>query len=173
MIKTLTRLSLCIIAALIFTTAANAQYYTGIGIHIGRFATGVSIKYFFDANNANGIELIAGKTRAANGGYVATALYEMQRPFNSSLLRIPLDFVFGGGVHGGYYPEGYYSIRDGVAYMYGEKVYAFGIDAVLGLEYKVPVAPLTIGVECIPFYEIVNPGPEFIDFSFSVRYVFE
>jgi hypothetical protein len=173
MIKTLTRLTVCIAAALMVTTAASAQYYTGIGIHIGRFASGVSIKYFFDANNANGIEVIAARTREANGGYTATALYEHQKPINMPLLQIPLDFVFGGGAHVGYFPEGYYVIRDGKGYMYKEEVYSVAIDAIAGLEYKVPVAPLTIGVNCIPFYTIINPGPEFIDFSFVVRYVFE
>jgi hypothetical protein len=173
MIKKLNLFSFCTTILLLVTSTAGAQYYTGIGLHIGRFATGVSVKYFFDANNANGIEVIAAKTRAANGGYQVTALYEMQLPINNSLLRIPLDFVFGGGVHAGYYPEGHYTIRDGLIYKYDDKVFSVGLDAVLGLEYKIPVAPLTIGVACIPFFEVVNPGPEFIDFSVAIRYVFQ
>jgi hypothetical protein len=173
MIKTLTRLSVFIVAFLIGASKTSAQYYTGFGVHIGRFASGVSFKYFFDANNANSIEIIAGKTRMANGGYSATAYYEMQLPINNSMLQIPLDFVFGGGAHGAYYPTGYYYVEDGKAHMYADKTYSVGIDAVLGLEYKVPVAPLTFGVSVTPFYEFINPGPEFIDFSLTIRYVFD
>jgi len=171
--KILTQLTLCIIAALMIASTANAQYYSGVGVRLGKFASGVSLKYFFDANNASAIELIAAKTKTAKGGWVATALYESQTPIKTPLLHIPLDIVFGGGVHGGYFPEGYYRFRDGEVYIYGDKVYTAGIDAILGLEYKVPIAPFTVGVDCMPFYDILNPGPEFIDFSFVVRYVFE
>ena len=171
--KIFTRLTICIVAMLMFSSATNAQYYTGVGVRLGKFASGVSFKYFFDANNAQGIELIVAKTKTAKGGYVATALYESQTPITMPILQIPLDIFFGGGVHGGYFPEGYYKIRDGEQYVYGDKIYTFGIDAILGLEYKVPVAPFTVGVDCMPFYDIINPGPEYMDFSLAVRYVFE
>ena len=171
--KILTRFMLCISAALMVSSAADAQYYSGVGIRLGKFASGVSVKHFFDANNASAIELIAAKTKTARGGYVFTALYESQTPINLPILHIPLDIVFGGGAHGGYFPTGYYRLRDGELVPYGDKVFTFGIDAILGLEYKVPVAPLTIGIDCMPFYDIVNRGPEFIDFSVAIRYVFE
>ena len=160
-------------AALMISTATKAQYYTGVGIRLGKFASGVSFKYFFDANNAQGIEVIAASTKTARGGYTLTGLYECQTPIRMPILQIPLDIVFGGGVHGGYFPKGYYKIRDGEMYPYGPDVYTAGIDAILGLEYKVPIAPFTVGVDVQPFYDILNPGPEFIDFSLAIRYVFE
>ena len=171
--KIYSRLLMSAAMTLFISAAAQAQYYTGVGLRLGKFASGVSVKYFFDANNASAIELIAAKTKTAKGGYIATALYECQTPITMPILQIPLDIVFGGGVHGGYFPEGYYKLRDGEIYVYGDKVYTAGIDAILGLEYKVPVAPFTIGVDCMPFYDILNPGPEFIDFSLVIRYVFE
>ena len=171
--KIVIRFILCISAAVMIAQAANAQYYTGVGVRLGKFASGVSFKYFFDANNASAIELIAAKTKTARGGYVFTALYESQTPIDLPILHIPLDIVFGGGVHAGYFPKGYYKLRDGELYPYGDKIFTVGIDAILGLEYKIPVAPITVGVDCMPFYDIVNPGPEFIDFSLVVRYVFE
>ena len=171
--KIYTRLSICVITMLMISATTNAQYYTGVGLRLGKFASGVSFKYFFDANNATGLEIIAAKTKTAKGGYVATVLYESQTPIRMPILQIPLDIVFGGGVHAGYFPEGYYRIRDGEQYPYGPKVITAGIDAILGLEYKVPIAPLTIGVDCQPFYDLLNPGPEYLDFSVAVRYVFE
>jgi len=171
--KNLTRFLICISAALMIASAANAQYYTGIGVRLGKFASGVSFKYFFDANNAKCLELIAAKTKTAKGGYLFTALYESQTPIRLPILQIPLDLVFGGGVHGGYFAEGYYRIRNGEQVLYAGKVFTAGIDAILGLEYKIPIAPFTVGIDVQPFYDLLNPGPEFIDFSFVVRYVFE
>jgi hypothetical protein len=171
--KNSTRLFICLCAGLMIATATSAQYYTGIGARIGKFASGVSVKWFFDANNATGMEFIVAKTKTAKGGYVATALYESQLPIRMPILHVPLDLVFGGGVHGGYFPKDYYRIRDGEQIVYGDKIFTAGIDAILGLEYKVPIAPFTVGIDCMPFYDILNPGPEFIDFSFAIRYVFE
>ena len=168
-----TRLLIMLCAALMIAVTTNAQYYTEVGVRLGKFASGVSLKYFFDANNQQGIEVIAAKTKTAKGGYVLTGLYESQTSIRMPILQIPLDIVFGGGVHGGYFPEGYYHLRDGEIYYYGDKIYTAGIDAILGLEYKVPIAPLTIGVDVQPFYDILNPGPEFLDFSVAIRYVFE
>ena len=162
-----------VLIALMISATTNAQYYTSVGLRLGKFASGVSVKYFFDANNATGIEVIAAKTKTARGGYVVTGLYESQTPIRMPILQIPLDIVFGGGVHAGYFPEGYYRLRDGEMIAYGPKVYTVGIDAILGLEYKVPIAPFTIGVDAQPFYDLINPGPEYIDFSVAVRYVFE
>src|SRR5204862_4346640 len=108
------------------------QYYTGVGVRLGKFASGVSVKYFFDANNSSAIELIAAKTKTAKGGYVATALYECQTPINMPILQIPLDIVFGGGVHAGRFNDGYYRFRDGEVYMYKGPVFTAGIDAILG-----------------------------------------
>ena len=171
--KIYSRLLMSAAMALFLSVAAQAQYYTGAGLRLGKFASGVSVKYFFDANNASAIELIAAKTKTAKGGYVLTGLYESQTPIRTPILQIPLDIVFGGGVHGGYFAEGYYRLRDGEKMDYGPKVYTAGIDAILGVEYKVPIAPFTVGLDCQPFYDLLNPGPEYIDFSVVIRYVFE
>ena len=171
--KIYTCFTACLVAMLMFLATANAQYYSGIGIRLAKFASGVSYKWFFDANNAQGLELIAAKTKTARGGFVFTALYESQTPITMPILHIPLDIVFGGGAHAGYFPEGYYRLRDGELYPYGDKVFTAGIDAIIGLEYRIPVAPITIGADVMPFYDILNRGPEFLDLSLAIRYVFE
>src|SRR6266478_2413694 len=114
--KIYTRLSICVITMLMISATTNAQYYTGVGVRLGKFASGVSVKYFFDANNAQGIEIIAASTKTAKGGYTLTGLYECQTPIRLPILMIPLDIVFGGGIHGGYFAKGYYHIRDGEMY---------------------------------------------------------
>ena len=171
--KILTHIILLAALSLVAAKQTQAQYYTGIGVRLGKFSSGVSVKYFFDANNAKGLELFAGKTKIARGGYIGRLLYENQTPCTMPLLQIPLDIVFGGGAHAAYFPKGYYRLRDGELIPYGDKIFSAGIDAILGVEYKVPIAPITIGVDVNPFLDLLNPGPEYLDFSLAVRYVFE
>jgi hypothetical protein len=171
--KILTHLTLLVILSLFGLSQSQAQYYTGIGLRLGKFSSGVSVKYFFDANNAKGLELFAGKTKIARGGYIAKLFYESQAPCTMPLLQIPLDIVFGGGAHAAYFPTGYYRLRDGELIPYGDKIFSAGIDAILGVEYKVPIAPLTLGIDVNPFLDLLNPGPEHLDFSVAIRYIFE
>lgn len=171
--KILTQFTLLAALILFASTQSQAQYYTGIGLRLGKFSSGVSIKYFFDANNAKGLELFAGKTKIARGGYIGKLFYENQTPCTMPLLQIPLDIVFGGGGHVAYFPKDYYRLRDGELIPYGDKVLCAGVDAILGVEYKVPIAPLTLGVDVNPFLDLLNPGPEYLDFSVAIRYVFE
>ena len=172
--KILTQFILCIAAALFFASTANAQYYTGVGVRLGKFASGVSFKYFFDANNASAIELIAAKTKTAKGGYVVTGLYECQTPITMPILQLPLDFIAGVGAHVGYYPKRYYKIVEGSAVYYNDNCVAVGIDALIALEYDVPLVwlPFAVGIEAQPFLELVNRGPEFLDFAVTLKYVF-
>lgn len=171
--KILTQFILLTALSLVVSTQSQAQYYTGIGVRLGKFSSGVSVKYFFDANNAKGLELFAGKTKIARGGYIARLLYESQTPCTLPLLQIPLDIVFGGGAHIAYFPKDYYRLRDGELIPYGDKIFCVGIDANLGVEYKVPIAPITVGLDVNPFLDLLNPGPEYLDFSLAIRYVFE
>lgn len=171
--KILTQFTLLAALFIFASEQSHAQYYTGVGIRLGKFSSGITAKYFFDANNAKGLELFAGKTKIARGGYIAKIFYVNQTPCTMPLLQIPLDIVFGGGVHGAYFPKDYYHLIDGELIPYGDKVFCAGIDATLGVEYKVPIAPFTVGVDVNPFLDLLNPGPEYLDLSVAIRYVFE
>ncbi len=93
---------------------AHAQYTTGVGLRVGKFAAGVDVKHFLDANGNTGFELMAGITREAKGGYIAFKGYFVkQLPILNSLLRIPIDIVFGIGAHASYFKYDYYTIKEG------------------------------------------------------------
>ena len=164
----------CLVAA--FTVCSvitlRAQYVTGIGLRGGKFNSGVSFKRFFDANNSTGVEALIARSKIGRDyGWVAKGFIVFQRPIMDSRLQAPFDIVFGGGLHGGYYKYGYYYIENGKEIPYALDVYTFGVDAMIGIEYKIPIAPITITVDCNPFFTLVNKGPEFIDFGLSLRYV--
>ena len=171
--KNLTHIILLVTLSLLIYTQSHAQYYTGIGARMGKFSSGITVKYLFDANNAKGLELLLGKTKIARGGYIGKLFYENQTPCTMPLLQIPLDIIFGGGAHVAYFPKDYYRLRDGELIPYGDKILCAGIDAILGAEYKVSIAPITLGVDVNPFWDLLNPGPEYLDFSIAIRYVFK
>lgn len=161
---------------LISGTIAAQMYTGGIGLRAGKFNTGISFKYFFNTNSSTGIQLDATYTDVASGGYTFKGFYLKQIPFKLPIVQLPLDFVVGGGVHAGYFPfepQGYYKRERKDANYYDKSVVSGGVDALIQIEYQIKkIAPITIGIDAIPYYEFYNPGPEFIDFGVTIRYVF-
>jgi hypothetical protein len=161
---------------ILISAYCHAQYHAAIGLRLGKFSSGLTMKYFANPDNATGFGLLLMKTKIGKkGGWWAAPHLVYQKPFEFPLLRIPLDFVACPGVHIGYYPEEYYKIVDGMPDYYPPKTVAIGLDLMIALEYQVPVesVPLVFGIDVYPFLEIVNKGPEFLDFGISVKYVFD
>ena len=164
---------------LITGSVLGQQYYTGIGIKAGKFNSGVTFKRFFDADNSVGMQVDLCFTHIADDGITLKAFYLQQHPFKLPIFQVPLDFVYGIGLHAGYFPMrtlggGYYKIVDGESVPYNKDVVAVGVDGTLQIEYKFPGRkfPITFGIECNPFYEFINRGPEWIDFGIAIRWVF-
>ena len=154
-------------------------YYTGIGLRAGKFNSGLTFKRFFDSDNSVAMQVDLCYTHIADDGWTLKAFYLRQFPFHLPIIQIPLDLVLGGGLHTGYFPirtleGGYYKIVDGEKVPYNKDVVTVGVDATVQLEYKIPgrKTPFTVTLDCTPFYEFINRGPEWIDFGISVRYVF-
>jgi hypothetical protein len=152
------------------------SYHTGVGARAGKFNTGLTFKHFFNADNATGIQVEAYYANVASGGYTGKFFLIKQNRFKIPIIQLPLDFVYGAGVHAGYFPfevQGYYKRVKKDANYYEKSVVSMGADITLQIEYKIPKVPLTFSIECVPFYEFVNPGPEYVDFGVALRYVFK
>ena len=126
-----------IVAALFSLTEASAQsmgrtYKTALGVKVWDGA-GVSFKTFVDANNA--LEVIA---YGWKHGTRITGLYEI----HGDLAGAPgLRWYIGPGAHLAFYK-----------YKYGNNA-AFGVDGVLGLDYKVNKAPINFSIDWQPSFE--------------------
>jgi hypothetical protein len=165
-----------------FIIVSNAQkYYTGIGLRAGKFNSGITFKHFYAPENRYGIEIGGYYTNIPQGGYTVKGFYLIQNRIKVPIIQIPLDFIFGGGVHGAYFPykqslndPGYYKKVDGKKVPYYKSVPVGGVDATVQIEYKIPMrkVPFTLVFDVNPYYEFLNPGPQWLDFGFSVRYVF-
>ena len=159
------------------TQAHTNIYYSAFGIRVGKFNSGISYKHFYNTDNATAIQIDAYFTHMADGGYTVKGYYLRQIPFKLPIIQLPLDFIYGGGLHVGYFPIedlGYYKIRHGDAVFYRKSVFSGGVDGTVQIEYQVKrkIAPITVTLDCVPFFEFYNPGPEFVDFGVSVRYTF-
>jgi hypothetical protein len=161
---------------LMSSTAYSQLYISGIGVRAGKFNTGITSKFFFYANSNTGIQFDAYYTNIASGGYTLKGFFVKQVPFKIPIIQLPLDFIFGGGLHAGYFPyepQGYYRRSGKDANYYSKSVVSAGVDATIQIEYQVKkIAPFTIGIDAVPYFEFINQGPEFLDFGVSVRYVF-
>ena len=149
-----------------------AEYTYGLGFRLGKFASGPDFKWFFHRDGNLGLNCYAGYTKEAKSGYFGRGFLIRQLPILDSKLQIPLDIIVGAGPHVGYFNEDYYYVENGDPVFYSNKTWAAGLGVLFGLEYDTEKLPITIGIDAIPYYNLLHKGPEWIDFSLSVRYKF-
>lgn len=159
------RLFLAVLFSVLFLSNVKAQDYTaGIGLRFGGYENGITGKYFVDESTA-----YEGILAFRSGGVVLTGFYEKHAP----LLEVEdLKWYFGLGAHiGGINGERYrrYTGNDDKVYNSGLLI---GADAVIGLEWLIPNAPLSLGADLHPRLELAK-GP-FLDLepAITIRYIF-
>ena len=163
---------LFLVSVICISSIVKADYTTSFGAHVGKFASGASLKHFFDANGSTGFEIWGTITREANSGYMGKAFFVKQVTIFNSKLQIPVDMVFGVGGHFGLFKDNYYHIVKGEPEYYEHNALNAGIDAQFGLEYNSRRVPITVGIDVNPYYGLLNPGPEWLDVGLNVRFKF-
>jgi hypothetical protein len=136
------KMMLSVIAiGLMFTVNAQSMgrsYKTAIGVKVWDGA-GISIKHFVKPTAA-----LEGIFYFWNKGARITGLYE----FHGDIGGAPgLKWYIGPGAH-----IGFYDYKDDPDYGYSNKTY-FGIDGVLGLDFKFNNAPINLSVDWQPSFE--------------------
>jgi hypothetical protein len=148
-----------------------AQYKTGIGARAGKIASGLDVKHFFDDSRTTGIDVLAGFSSEANGGYYGRALYIKQHAIHESRLQVPMKLIFGAGAHMGFYKDPYFTLKNGEAYTYPMNTFSAGIDGTFGFEYSSRKNNFSLGADVVPYYTLLNPGMGWLDFGVNLRYV--
>jgi hypothetical protein len=146
-------------------TINSNSYQIAAGVKFGGYENGLSGKYFFKENTA--IEAILGFRN--NHGVVLTGLYEIhQVVFNVPSLK----FYYGFGAHIGGIGSGTYRRFNGDTYVYPNNQILLGADGVIGLEYKIPTAPIAVSLDLNPRIELAT-GP-FMDIApgLGIKYTF-
>lgn len=154
------KIVLTVILAVTITALANAQEYkTGVGLR-GGFSNGLTIKHFVSERNAfEGI--IATRWR----GIDITGLYEIH---NQAFEVEHLNWYYGFGAHVGFY--------DGSNTTWGTYNTSYtivGIDGILGIEYSFSEAPINIGLDWKPAFNVIGDTRFWGDGgALSIRYIF-
>ena len=153
---------------LFFTVALQAQsrsanstsYKTALGVKVWD-GGGISLKHFFNANNAG--ELIGYFWRH---GFRLTGLYEIHGPISGAP---GLKWYIGPGLHIGSYNDHHYHDDDRHHHSHA----SVGIDGVLGLDYKFNRAPINLSIDWQPSFEFAD-GHGFVGSwgGLGIRYTF-
>ncbi len=153
---------------LFFVSASRAEEYeTGIGLRLGGITSGISVKHFLDKNSA-----LEGILSFGHHSFLITALYEKQQEISGTP---GLGWFYGGGAHIGFYNGGdyFYYTKHGNRYYYDDHSSAiFGIDLILGMEYKFQNAPITVGLDIKPAFDFVDAFPGYWDGALTARFAF-
>src|SRR6266496_5738150 len=118
------------------------EYKTALGVKF--YPGGISLKSFIQTNKA-----IEGLGYFYTDGVRFTGLYEIHGDINGAP---GLKWYVGPGAHIGAYNEIWY--RNGHYYNSGDV--SFGVDGVLGLDYKITGAPINLSLDFQPSFEILT-----------------
>lgn len=155
--KMMQQLSLLVLGIMLSTLAmaqSGSGYRTAIGLR-GGFTSGLTVKQFVSGRDA-----VEGIFSAWPYDVSITGLYERHVPAG----RAPgLNFYYGGGAHlrfFTFYNSEYYFYKGRYYVVYGAdgRGGGIGIDGVLGLEYKIPAAPIAFSLDFKPFVEFGAGG---------------
>lgn len=173
--NTLSNILLIIFFIVAFTIisiiTANAQsinspnYTNAIGLRAGA-PSGLTFKHFNSSGNA--WEGILGVWYRA---FSVTVLYEKHaQAFGESGMR----WYYGGGGHVAVAGRGNYVRGDRYYYRYDNNDAAFGIDGIIGLEYKIPPIPFAISIDLKPNIEVTTGGYAYfaIDPGLGIKFTF-
>lgn len=161
-----------ILFIILFTFPAlllNAQGYTkSIGIR-GGFSSGFEYRFFTD--DVNSYKLLL-STR--NQGVQLHAFKEFHQ-YQLFSFTDQLVFFFGAGAHVGFESWDVVKYRNNMRWYDTKTAVIAGLDGLAGLEYVFYEAPVSIGIEVKPYFDLF--GQEFFDvqlfdFAFTIKYLF-
>lgn len=137
-----------------FIVNLNAQDYDRIIGVRGGIISGITYKWFEDDENA-----YEAMFSIKNRGIRISGFKEVHNPYLWEFSN-KLFFFYGYGVHAGIY--GKYKNEFSFIktnYINTKRRYTvLGLDAILGVEYRVLRYPFVIGLEYIPFFDLFGPN---------------
>lgn len=136
---------------LLFGGSAFSQDYThAIGVRVGGSSGSITYKQHLQTNNA--IEAMLWLDWRS--GFSVAGLYEWTTP----VINNDFNLYYGVGAHLGV----------------SDKDFALGIDAIVGLEYKIPNAPIALSLDYKPYINII-PTPNSYglwDLAIGIKFTF-
>ncbi len=151
-----------ILVLLAVGTEIRAQdYQTGIGLRAG-VSNGLTVKHFISDRAA-----VEGILHSRWRGLVITGLYEVHQ----DIQELPgLRWFYGGGAHLGTWNGN----RGHPNWRHNHSGYTvFGLDGIIGLDYQFAGAPINLGLDYKPAFNISNDAGFWGDeVALSIRFTF-
>jgi hypothetical protein len=162
------RLLLISVLLMISYLVYSQEYKYAAGIRAG-YTGGVEFRVYTD--DLNSYKFLLG---ARGNGAVFHAMKEFHR-LDLFSFTDQLNFVYGAGVHLGYerWNQQYYNYYS--SYYVTRTAFIAGIDGLAGLEYIFLKAPVSIGLEVKPYFDLFGReifDLELFDFAFTIKYHF-
>lgn len=136
----------------------GSEYRTAIGVKFWPGA--LSVKHFTEDNRA-----VEGLFNFWDHGFRFTGLYEVHGDISGAP---GLKWYVGPGAHIGWY-NGAWSHG---GYYYGDGGGSLGLDAVLGLDYKINGAPIALSLDIQPYFELLNHAYFDVWGGLGIKYTF-
>lgn len=166
-------IALSISLILLISINSNAQSYeTAIGLRLGGISSGITVKHFMNSTAA-----MEGILSFNKHSLMLAGLYEKHYPFPKVE---GLSWFYGGGAHLGLFNNDY-----GYEYFYYKghhnKVLiiehanadvSFGLDFIIGLDYKITNTPINICLDVKPFFDLLPGFYGYWEGAFSLRFTF-
>lgn len=150
-----------------YVHAQTPGFTFSLGVRGGE-PLGITAKYFISDLHA-----VEGIVSFWPWGPGITGLYEI----HAAAFDVEgLFLYYGGGAHVRQFRGGRWGNRIHTSdFRYTYRGAAIGIDAIVGMEYKLPPIPITISLDLKPMIEFTTAGKAFLgmDPGLSVRYVFQ
>ena len=158
--KTLYALTIAVVGSCFIALESQGQdYRNAIG---GRFGTanGLTFKHFFNSTNA--MDLILNfRDHDRHDHFYIVGLYEVHNPIPNAG---GLNWYYGGGAH-------VYFVNHDHGGPHNDTKGGFGIDGVLGLDYKFNDAPINLSLDWKPALDIVpDTDGDLGWFGLSIRF---
>jgi len=160
-----------LLSAGLFISATAQEYTHALGIRLGA-SSGIDYNLFVTDKLA-----FNGLLTSRYGGMMLVTMLTAYRPVLTGKTD-QLYFFGGGGIHVGYMRGSHYSpfFND----FYPHEIYditgpAFGLEAIVGLEYRLKKWPVTLGINYKPSYDVLQPQYYWLgtdDFGLTARYIF-
>lgn len=143
----------------------KSTYQNAIGLRVGP-TSGVTFKHH------SGSHAIEGIVGFWNTGASITGLYEIHAPTGTPGLK----WYYGGGGHIAFQSSDYYYRYRGndYVYRYRDQGVALGVDAIVGIEYKITPIPIAVSLDIKPLIEINNHGNVYggLDPGLGIKFTF-
>lgn len=148
------------VAILAISNQADAQTYsTGVGLRAG-VTNGLTVKQFISYDAA-----IEGILHSRWKGLVVTALYEKHKDIREFQ---GLNWFYGGGAH-----LGTWGRKSNPPFDEDRDYTVFGIDGIIGLDYKFEDAPVNLSLDYKPAFNLTdNVGWWGDEIALSIRFTF-